>query len=245
LFALSLVRALGIRYTGKNDRISEGRSQTTLSLGEKSGAATAGAVGLLHNRIVMSRRVEVLTSWFAKMLPNSATVLDVGCGDGSVSALLQSKRPDIRVRGIDVLPRAETHVPVELFDGVHFPFKNESFDVVMFSDVLHHTEDPNTLLREARRVASGHVLIKDHYKKGLAAGTRLRFMDWVGNARYGVALPYNYWTEPQWNTGWATAGLRPEQLVTSLGLYSIPANWIFGAQLHFIALLKRVSPVTA
>lgn len=205
--------------------------------------ATAGAVGLLHNRLVMNRRVEVLTSWFAKMLPPSVSVLDVGCGDGAVSALLQARRPDIRVRGIDVLPRAETHIPVDLFDGVHFPFEDESFDVAMFSDVLHHTEDPNVLLREARRVAAGHVLIKDHYKKGLAAGARLRFMDWVGNARYGVALPYNYWTEPQWKAAWQNAGLAPERMVTSLGLYSIPANWIFGAHLHFITLLKRVAMV--
>lgn len=216
-------------------------SAILLGLNSKSETAGAGAIGVLHNRLVANRRVEVLAGWFAKLLPPEVRVLDVGCGDGAISAVLQSLRPDIHVQGIDVLPRAETHIPVELFDGVRFPFENSSFDVALFSDVLHHTDDATVLLQEAQRVASRHLLIKDHYRKGLAAGARLRFMDWVGNARFGVALPYNYWTEAQWQAAWRKLGLAPEHLVSHLGLYPAPADWIFGAQLHFIALLKRDS----
>lgn len=166
-------------------------------------------------------------------------MLDVGCGDGTISALLQRKRPDISVQGIDVLQRAQTYIPVEMFDGSSFPFPDSSFEVVLFSDVLHHTVDATILLREAWRTAKQHVLIKDHFREGLAANARLRFMDWVGNARFGVALPYNYWTRQQWNTAWQQIGLQSEQLVTDLGLYPKPADWVFGAQLHFIALQRR------
>ncbi len=212
-----------------------------MNVNTKSVAASSTAIGILHNKLVANRRVEVLAGWFAKLLPTEVRVLDVGCGDGAISAVLQSMRPDIRVQGIDVLPRAETHIPVELFDGFHFPFENASSDVVLFSDVLHHAADPSILLREAHRVAARHVVIKDHLRKGLAAGARLRLMDWVGNARFGVALPYNYWDEGQWHSEWQKIGLVPEQLVTRLGLYSAPADWVFGAQLHFIALLKQDS----
>jgi SAM-dependent methyltransferase len=197
------------------------------------------SVGVLHSKLVSNRRVQVLANWFAKLLPSGVRVLDVGCGDGLVSALLQQQRPDIAVRGIDVLPRAQTHIPIEIFDGSSIQFPSASFDVVLFSDVLHHTEDATILLREARRTAKQHVLIKDHYREGLAANARLRFMDWVGNARFGVALPYNYWTRQHWHATWQQIGLQPEHLVTKLGLYPKPADWIFGAQLHFIALLKR------
>jgi len=201
-----------------------------------------GPVGFLHNRFVSNRRVAVLTNWFAEMLPQSASVLDVGCGDGAVSAVLHSKRPDLRLHGIDVLPREKTFIPVKLFDGARFPFADSSFDVVLFSDVLHHTEDATVLLREAVRVAAGQVLIKDHYRKGWLAEARLRCMDWVGNARYGVALPFNYWTEAQWDAAWQELQLVPLQIVRQLGLYPVPADWVFGAQLHFIALLQCGSP---
>lgn len=192
----------------------------------------------MHTKLVSSRRVQVLANWFAELVPPRARVLDVGCGDGLISALLQSKREDLSLQGIDVLPRTQSHIPVELFDGLHFPCANASFDVVLFSDVLHHTVEPTILLQEARRVSSRYVLIKDHYRQGLAANARLRFMDWVGNARFGVALPYNYWTEPQWQAAWHEVGLKPERTLARLGLYPKPADWIFGANLHFIALLQ-------
>ncbi|MGC2821478.1 MAG: class I SAM-dependent methyltransferase, partial [Candidatus Sulfotelmatobacter sp.] len=148
------------------------------------------AIGVLHEKLVFNRRVEILAGWFAQLAPRSARVLDVGCGDGLIAAALQSRRTDLVITGIDVLARSHTHIPVDMFDGANIPFDDRSFDVVLFSDVLHHTSDPAILLREARRVTSQSVLIKDHNRNGLLAGPRLRLMDWVGNARFGVALPY-------------------------------------------------------
>jgi SAM-dependent methyltransferase len=193
--------------------------------------------GTLHEKFVFARRVRVLSDWFAKLTPRDARILDVGCGDGLISSLVAAKRPDVTVTGVDVLPRERSHIPVMLFDGVRLPYPDKSYDVVLFSDVLHHTEDPLTSLREAARVARRCVLIKDHNRKGIAAGARLRFMDWVGNARYGVSLPYNYWTEAQWRDGWRDARLTRETVITDVGLYPPAVNWVFGAQLHFIAVL--------
>jgi SAM-dependent methyltransferase len=199
------------------------------------------AVGKLHHRLVFRRRVDVLSSWFAQLVPKNARILDVGAGSGLLARVISSKRPDVSIRGIDVLPREQSHIPVEIFDGCKIPFENGAFDVVLFVDVLHHTEDPTILLREAARVAASDVLIKDHFRKGFAAQQRLRLMDWVGNARFGVSLPYNYWTEEQWQSAWQEIGLRPAQLVTDLKLYPALADSIFGAQLHFIGELRKVA----
>jgi hypothetical protein len=60
------------------------------------------------------------------------------------------------------------------------------------------TEDPMTLLHEAARVARQSVIIKDHTRDRMLAGPKLRFMAQVGNARFGVALTYNYWPRQKW-----------------------------------------------
>jgi SAM-dependent methyltransferase len=199
------------------------------------------AVATLHNRLVLNRRAAVLSSWFAKLAPTGARILDVGCGDGSLAAMLLSKRPDLQIRGLDVLPRDKTHIPVEIFDGSTIPFSDASFDAILFADVLHHTLDPKVLLREARRVSARWLLMKDHFREGFAANLRLRMMDWVGNARFGVALPYNYWSEKQWKVTWQDVGWSSEELITRLDLYPAPADWVFGARLHFMARLGKIS----
>jgi SAM-dependent methyltransferase len=94
--------------------------------------------------------------------------------------------------------RERSHIPVAPFDGQVIPYGDASFDGVMFVDVLHHTQDQIILLREAARVARKVIVIKDHSLNGLFAGPTLRLMDKIGNARHGVALPYNYWPRQKW-----------------------------------------------
>jgi SAM-dependent methyltransferase len=193
----------------------------------------------IHGGYVFKRRVRVLSAHLSQLIPPGARVLDVGCGDGLIAKLIMERRPDTRIEGIDVLVRPNTHVPVTQFDGGHIPHEDASFEVVMFVDVLHHTEDPVVLLREARRVARRAVVLKDHCRDGLLAGPTLRFMDWVGNARHGVVLPYNYWPRRQWDAAFAELQLIPEEFRARLSLYPFPASFAFERSLHFIARLGR------
>ena len=197
------------------------------------------ALGSLHSRWITARRVKVLASWLDQLTPTGARILDVGCGDGLLASILLARRPDLQIRGVDVLPREHTHIPVEIFDGATLPFPDGSFDGVLFSDVLHHTSSAVQLLQEAHRVSRRFVLIKDHYLKGWAAQRRLMVMDWVGNARFGVALPYLYWTEPQWQRTLQEVNLRPERIITDLHLYPSVVDWVFGGALHFVARLGK------
>lgn len=192
------------------------------------------SIGALHQRFVFSRRTKVLSDHLARMIPFGCSVLDVGCGDGTIDCLIKGGRPDLSIEGIDPLIRPRSHVPVRWFNGATIPHENGSFDVVMFVDVLHHCPDPSILLREAGRVGKT-VLIKDHFLEGFLAGPTLRVMDWVGNARYGVALPYNYWTKRKWLAALEALSLRVVDLNVELGLYPAPLSWLFERQLHFIA----------
>src|SRR4051812_27583207 len=161
------------------------------------------------------------------MIPQNCTVLDVGCGDGHIDTLLLKQRPDLKLHGVEVTTRKRTEFPVSYFDGTILPFENKSFDAVMFVDVLHHTDDPMVLLREALRVARKAIVLKDHLRQGVLSGARLKFMDHVGNARHGVALPFNYWNFQQWSKAEESLGLRHKSEIRKLKLYPWPADLVF------------------
>ena len=190
-----------------------------------------------HEKSIYDRRISALVKQFVSLLPTQGTVLDVGCGDGLLASLLQEQLPATNFMGIDVLLRPKTHIPVTPFDGITIPLPDNSVDTVMIVDVLHHTEDPAILIREAKRVARQWLVIKDHTKDGLLAYVTLRLMDWAGNARHGVALPYNYLTSNQWKHLFQQAGLPIESWRRQLNLYGLPLDWIFGRSLHFVGRL--------
>ena len=191
----------------------------------------------LHGHYVYNRRVEVLSRILAELVPTNAHLLDVGCGDGLISSLIQQRRSDVVIEGIDVLLRPRTFINVSEFDGQHLPYADKTVDSVLFVDVLHHTDDPAVLLREAVRVAKQCVLIKDHLLQGLLAGPTLRFMDWIGNAHHGVVLPYNYWPEQRWHDAFNKTNLQLGKCEKDLMLYPWWASWWFDRSLHFIARL--------
>jgi 2-polyprenyl-3-methyl-5-hydroxy-6-metoxy-1,4-benzoquinol methylase len=198
--------------------------------------------GAVHGKLVHSRRVQMLASHFADLIPPQHSVLDVGCGDGLIDTLIAARRPDLEIAGVDVLVRPDARIAVVTYDGCHLPFKDGSWDTVLFCDVLHHTTDPVTLLREAARVARHNVIIKDHTVQGPLARLTLRFMDVVGNAPHGVQLTYNYLTPAQWEEAFRQSGLRVEKLRGRLSLYPSWADRIFGRSLHFLALYRVKAP---
>jgi len=195
-------------------------------------------LGRLHGQHVHSRRVRVLCDCLSKLIPQGASVLDVGCGDGLLASLFKQQRPDVEISGIDTLVRQHTQIPVVRFDGKSIPYADNSFDLVMFVDVLHHTDDPTILLREGTRVGKTGIVVKDHTRNGVLPGLTLRFMDWVGNAPHGVVLPYNYWPRQRWFEAFESLGLTACGWNDNLKLYPRPASWFFERSLHFAARLN-------
>lgn len=195
-------------------------------------------IDTFHDRLVIGRRARVLSARIAEMLPPDVEVLDVGCGSGLLASLVGQQRPDVQIRGIDVLIQPNTHIPVQEFDGEHFPQADKSVDVVTFVDVLHHTIDPLVLLREASRVSRKWIIIKDHLQEGILARQTLRLMDFVGNSRFDVALPYNYWPRQKWKSGFESIGAVPEEWSERLNIYWWPLRPLFERTLHFMARLE-------
>jgi SAM-dependent methyltransferase len=193
---------------------------------------------LLHGRLVFMRRVDRLADALARRLPANATVLDIGCGDGSIARAVLQRRSDLSITGVDVLVRGETHIPVIGYDGSTLPFTDDSFDAVCLVDVVHHADDPRQLLGEAARVSRDRVLIKDHLADGFLASPTLRLMDWIGNARHGVRLPYNYLSRADWLGQIERLGATLRSWDTDLSLYPPPLSAVFGRGLHVLIDLE-------
>lgn len=193
----------------------------------------------VHGGYVHRRRVRVLADYIARLVSPRAKLLDVGCGDGLLAREVLQRRPDVEVAGVDVLVRPNTHLAVQPFDGRRIPHDDGAFESVMLVDVLHHTDDPTVLLREAARVASSEVILKDHTMDTPLARPILRFMDRVGNERHGVNIVYNYWSTAQWRTAFGELRLEVADWVGDPPLYPWPASLVFGRGLHFVAKLTR------
>lgn len=195
-------------------------------------------VGNIHGRVVHDRRIAVLAGHISRLLSPHTKLLDIGCGDGRLAALLTERIPQLEAEGVELLPREDSAIPCRVFDGLHLPFPNNSFDCCLFVDVLHHTTKPLPLLQEACRV-SDSIIIKDHLAESALDHKILRFMDWVGNRPHGVVLPYAYLSSAQWSALYAQLGLIAETTDSNLQLYPPPFSFVFGRKLHFISLLRK------
>jgi SAM-dependent methyltransferase len=183
--------------------------------------------------------VRTLAQLLAANIPENSSVLDIGCGDGTIGSLIQSAVPSAQIRGIEIAERPACRIPCRSFDGVHIPLPDATVDVSMFVDVLHHTHNIHEVLGEAVRVSRRFLLIKDHLSESPVDYYTLKLMDWIGNRPHGVVLPNNYQSRSQWDAYFAGAGLNLRAWQGQIPLYPFPFKGIFGRTLHFVALLEK------
>ncbi|MFB9842164.1 class I SAM-dependent methyltransferase [Mucilaginibacter ginsenosidivorans] len=94
-------------------------------------------------------------------------VLEVGAGDGSILKLLAEQDFAREYDAVEISESGVEHIKarnipglrsVQVFDGYHLPFGDESFDLIILSHVLEHVEHERLLLRELKRVAKYCVI---------------------------------------------------------------------------------------
>lgn len=110
-------------------------------------------------------------------LKGKETLLDAGCGTGSLIAAIQQKfKHRGKIMGFDITPAmldlAEYHLSKDRFNKTlslelahceNFSAKDASVDVVLSSSVLHHLPHPDQALAEFHRVlkTNGRLLLLD------------------------------------------------------------------------------------
>lgn len=131
-----------------------------------------------HESVLRSHRRRTAANSAAFLLPHllsDMTLLDVGCGPGTVTVDLAERLTQGSVVGVDasddVLESARgladahgtTNISFEHANAYELPFADSSFDVVFAHQLLQHLSDPVAALREMKRVAKpgGFVAVRD------------------------------------------------------------------------------------
>lgn len=98
-------------------------------------------------------------------LNEASTLMDLGCGEGLFSYLLERKVPDLKwLVGMDIdgdrtreRPRGKLHYVIG--DAGRPPFAGKCVDVVIAKDLLHHMDDPSSGIRSIVDLAKQRVVI--------------------------------------------------------------------------------------
>lgn len=101
------------------------------------------------------------------LLPTSAPqrVLEVGAGEGEISARLRARFPSATVVSIDLHDPAlgdewRRRGALGAFADIrHLPFADDTFDLVLGIEVLEHVVGPERALAEVSRVGRDHVVL--------------------------------------------------------------------------------------
>jgi len=141
------------------------------------------------------------------------------------------------IQGIDIFLRPRLQIPVLKYDGVHIPHPDQSFDAVIFLDVLHHTTDPMSLLREACRVSRKYIIMRP------SAPSAERHCPLASSCTEGQLHAAHCPPRPIKRN--SVPAVKPSRLWSKMseyrgrsGRYPFPGDWIFERSLHFVARLE-------
>ncbi len=100
-------------------------------------------------------------------IKEDSQLLDLGCGSGIVGKEF-GRFFNSDVLGLDIIDNRVIEIPFRRYDGKNLSFlKDDSFDAVLINYVLHHCQNPIELLKEAKRVSKGVIVLYENLPEGL------------------------------------------------------------------------------
>ena len=150
----------------------------------------------------------------AKFLRESGSIVDIGAGSGGFSATLKDKYK-LKPTMIEVepgwsntgnklvfIPRlkrfaSENNIPLVFYDGSKLPFESSAFDTSLVAFVLHHTDNPEQILREAVRVSRKRIIVYEDIPSNSWQGFWYRIGDSLINFEL-FGHPHNNKSREEW-----------------------------------------------
>lgn len=199
---------------------------------EYYGRLTAGQAGYWRYMPAPRSRRRVVLRTLAAADPSS--VLDVGCGDGSLLTEIRTALPRARLAGADLsAPQIEQNrrtmpdIDWYCLDAEADPALPRQFDALTASEVIEHVAHPDAFLRNARAMTAPDGILILTTQSGRIGATERH----VGHRRHfsreeiSRLLRETGWTpERVWNAGfpfhdlskWA-ANLSPNRMIDQFG----------------------------
>jgi ubiquinone/menaquinone biosynthesis C-methylase UbiE len=132
-------------------------------------AATALSYDAMHENEYEGTKIAIGALVSTLDLVGAVSLLDVGCGTGSLLAEILNRRPATQVVGLEPVEalrdiarsKGLSAAQVVSGDAMSMHFATASIDVVCAFSVLHHVPDPAKVIGEMLRVAKKAVVICD------------------------------------------------------------------------------------
>ncbi len=179
------------------------------------------------------------------------TLLDIGCGNGLISEMARQNFSEVQLLDVVNYINPDVKLPfMSYHEGENLPV-DRMYDTVLLLTVLHHTNDPLTLLKEAWKVTNKRLIIIEsifgvHEKlpnnkyKLADHGDREQiafavFVDWLYNRvlHDNIPVPYNFTTPQKWIEIFTQLEMR---LVESINLGQ---DIEIAPELHYLFVLTR------
>lgn len=155
-------------------------------------------------------RANQIVPRFGRFILKKDNILDIGCGTGAIAKLIERKYcKNITLVDVDYNQMCDLY-PVTIYDGKKLPFKNNQFSKSLLIAVLHHSNNPAQLLKEAKRVTSEKIIIMEDIFTDLPS----RIITFLGDClvNFEIHSPFRNHTKEDWVKIFEKEGLKIEHI---------------------------------
>ncbi len=142
-----------------------------------------------------------------EFIKKGSRILDLGCGSGIVGNTFQNFFK-AEVMGVDITDRRVLPIPFKTIDGKSLPFQDNNFDAVLISYVLHHSQDPMLLLKEAKRVTRDKILVYEDLPDGIFSRLFCALHGFLFDKLFQNKNRTSFKTEEEWKKVFADLDLK-------------------------------------